>query len=659
MKINQLKNFVSLGAAMLALGSGVSTMAQTYLTDSYTNGFDLGANTASFSGSGSVASWIYWYNTPGGNSPMTCVYGLDANNNTTTSGCLEMDSPFLGVNGTQNVIFGTFGNQYGYDFSKRANLLLYTNITFDLRVPQGMPVNGSGNFGSIGVGIINSGYGYQQFGSVTIPASASNGWVHFSVPIDKTQNNLTTVPGLAFDINNYGGYPQFNFTNYIDNVQLHLSPVKTPPPTLAGSLPKPTPGLNEIATQVGGQYNRYQVKTVASSGLGFADQPSVTYSWNIQAFPQNTGGNFQQHMFLVGGVPGPYDQAADYNFANVVFITVQQADNNGLATLNFRYKTNEPAGNGMLFNGTSPTNTVSNPNAWPVQPVCSLQAASAVGNWSVQFVNQTNVTITGPGGVTTNFVFDPASAALFADPLTICLGGQPNNANGYGKGVVYGSFAVTGNDVPFSDNFLTDSALNTGVWADLSNDPNGDIFVPQGSAYWVNWTLPDAGFTLQTAAAVNGGPFAWTDLSPTNILDNGARQALVPASALVGTNTGYFRLISRTFTQLQVLLPGETNAPNTVLGKSGTPTVESVGGIFNVTVNACDNTWHIVSSADTVVLNSATDTSVGNTAPGNALVNGTVQVPFYFDTAGSQTVTATDTTSTNISASTSSTVTAQ
>ncbi len=658
MNLKKMKQYAGLALAAFSIGSVASSQAATFLTTSYTNNFDLGGNTADFNNSGSVKSWIYWYSVPGGNTPMYCHYGLDATGKTNTSGCLEMDSPFQGQGGTQNVVFGTFDNQWGYDFNVEADLVNYTNISFDIRVPQGMPTDGNGNFGNINVGIITSSYGFTSFGSPTIPGAASNSWVHIVVPIDKTKANISTVPGLAFSIASWGGYPQFNFTNYIDNLQLNLSPVKVPPPSFAGTITKALPGLNLIASQNGGQYNRYQVATLASTGLGFVDQPSVTYSWNIQSFPQKTGGNFQQHFFIVGGTPGQYDQAADYNLANVLFLTVQQADN-GQATFNFRYKTNQPAGNAMLFNGNSPTNTVSNPNGWPIQPVFSLGASQAVGNWSVTFANITNVTVSGPGGATTNFVLDLATAQLFADPVTLILGGQPNNANGYGKALVYGSFSVTGNDSPFSDNFTNDTSLDTATWKDLSNDPNGDILVPPGSFEWVNWSLPDAGFGLQTAAAVNAAASSWRDLTPTTLLNNGTRQALVDKSTLAGGSAGYFRLIQRVATQLQVLLPGETNAPNTLTGKGGTPDIQPINNLFPVTVNLVDSTFHIISSSDTVVLNSTTDSTVGDTSPGNALVGGTAQVNFYFDTAGPQTITAVDTTSTNILSNTSSTVTAQ
>lgn len=654
MKLTNIKK-VSLAFAALVLMGGAAIQAQTFLQGTYTNDFDLGGNTSSFSGSGSVASWIYWYNTPGGNTPMTCVYGLDADGNTNTSGCLEVDSPFTGGAQPQNVFFGTFDNEYGYDFNERANFLLYSNITFKIMVAPGIPPDNTGNFGNIGVGYIDASYSYHEFQTLTIPGAASNSWVSMACPINYTFPNLNNVPGLAFRIDDYSSYIDFPFTNYIDDLQLNLSPVQIPPPTLSGNLQVPVTGLNEIATTPGsaGQYNRYQVRTVADTGYSFVGQNSVTYSWNIDSFPADTGENFQQHFFIVNGAPGQYDQAADYNLADCIFITVQQSDA-GVATMNFRYKTNLPAGNGMIFNTTSPTNILVNSNGWPVEPVCSLSDASgALGEWSVTFADTTNVTLTAPDGTSTNFVFDAASAALFADPVTLLLGGQPNNANGAGKAVVYGSFSATGCATPYSEAFSNEPALNTNFWADLSSDPNGDVFVPPGSAYWLDWLLPDAGFSLQVASPLNGGPTNWVDLSPLTIEDNGNRQALIPQSDLPAGNMAFFRLIERTFTQLQVLLPGETNAPNTSTGKTGTPTPITAGTIINVTINAVDNTWHIISGvSDTVSLTSSDGSAVIGLP--TAMSNGTAAIQVQLNTSGSQTVTATDTTSTNIPPATSS-----
>jgi hypothetical protein len=63
------------------------------------------------------------------------------------------------------------------------------------------------------------------------------------------------------------------------------------------------------------------------------------------------------------------------------------------------------------------------------------------------------------------------------------------------------------------------------------------------------------------------------------------------------------------FTQLQLLVPGETGAPGSASGKTGTPSAQIVGTGFGVTVNAADSYWNLVNTiTDTVSLTSS-DTS--------------------------------------------------
>src|SRR5207245_5643831 len=73
--------------------------------------------------------------------------------------------------------------------------------------------------------------------------------------------------------------------------------------------------------------------------------------------------------------------------------------------------------------------------------------------------------------------------------------------------------------------------------------------------------------------------------------------------------------------KLQLLVPGETAAPGSAAGKTGTPSTETAGAPFNVTVNAVDANWNVVSTNDTVAI-STTDTNA--VLPANAaLVAGT------------------------------------
>src|SRR5205085_2184296 len=82
---------------------------------------------------------------------------------------------------------------------------------------------------------------------------------------------------------------------------------------------------------------------------------------------------------------------------------------------------------------------------------------------------------------------------------------------------------------------------------------------------------------------------------------------------LTASSSGFSSVISSNFTvsagpfaKLQVLAPGETAAPGSASGKIGTPTTQSVGTAFNVTVNAVDANWNLVTTVtDTIHLTSS------------------------------------------------------
>jgi hypothetical protein len=101
------------------------------------------------------------------------------------------------------------------------------------------------------------------------------------------------------------------------------------------------------------------------------------------------------------------------------------------------------------------------------------------------------------------------------------------------------------------------------------------------------------------------------------------------------------------YTRLQVLLPGESAAPGTPSGKSGTPRPQVTGIPFNVTVNACDNTWTLVTTVTNSILLSSSDASA--TLPGPAqLTSGTRTFTVTMNAAGSFSVTAKDNTDNTI-----------
>ena len=114
---------------------------------------------------------------------------------------------------------------------------------------------------------------------------------------------------------------------------------------------------------------------------------------------------------------------------------------------------------------------------------------------------------------------------------------------------------------------------------------------------------------------------------------------------------------AQTYSQLQVLLPGESPAPGTGSGKSGIPLDQTVGIPFDVVVRACDSSWNLVPSVTNVV--SFTSTDIGATLPGNtSLSGGQATVSVAFNSDGSFTITADDETDGTIPQAVSSPVTA-
>lgn len=652
-KITTLKTF-GLSLAALAL-AGLVNSAQAQFTpnvDSYVNAFDT---------STSAASWFGWYNWTYVVSWNSSVYNPATAGN---AGSMEIDdaSPWTQPVTQQGILMGTFGNSGQWDTSVPINANLYTNITFDVLVNSNCPVNPNGDYGGYYVGFMTgpgSSPNMVQAGFVSIPAAASNHWVHCVLPISKIlPGDISATWGLYCQSTHWWDQdpsepPSGGLTNYIDNLEVEITPGPPPPPPtlLSSTMKKAFAGVNCIGVAGGSSAidNRYSIVTTNTTGYGPNSGDTVTYSWNIASFPNDPNG-FQAHFFISCGAdssstpngnggPGPYDTAVDWNWGNVIRATIQA--NSGSAYMNFTYKTNQPGNMDQIW----------------ASNYCTVSALSPIGTWSVSFNRSSGlVTLTSPEN-TTNFTMDAASLALFTDPLALTLGGQPNDLTGEGQGVVFSSFSATGCATPISDNFASDTTLNPSIWFILASDANGVQFAPPTAGLWLAWTRPDNGFSPQGTPDLSS-PF--TDITPiTTLLSMGSRMILVPSSN-VGATQSFYRLIQRSFTKLQILLPGETNAPGTTTGKIGTPIAQAANTTVNVVVNSVDDNWHIISASDTIDLTSSAGSGnyfIVNDPTDLALVNGTAtfQVQFFVD--GSFTITATNITDNTKTADTSSTVT--
>jgi hypothetical protein len=111
------------------------------------------------------------------------------------------------------------------------------------------------------------------------------------------------------------------------------------------------------------------------------------------------------------------------------------------------------------------------------------------------------------------------------------------------------------------------------------------------------------------------------------------------------------------FTRLQVLLPGESAAPGTSTGKTGTPRSQTVGVPFNVTVRACDSSWNTVTSVTDAIAILSSDASATLPSP-SQLASGVQTVSVTFNASGTFTVFAHDQTDGTIPDGTSASVSA-
>jgi hypothetical protein len=304
--------------------------------------------------------------------------------------------------------------------------------------------------------------------------------------------------------------------------------------------------LQLFASAAGAPYQRQSIYTVNNTGYSWVDNGKpVTYSLTVTNYPSGAYSGFQTHIFLVPGSSLPtYETSPDWNEPNVIFLQiVNNAD--GTANATFRYKTNQANGNSMLFNDNS-TNG-------PVGALASLDAPTPIGTWSMT-LNNTNVTLSVPGGASTNFAMPAGAVALFADPMYAYFGAQPNSSNNIGQSITLSRVQISGVAAPIDDHFTgvpSDPAdtnsppvLDSATWQLAAQDPAGVVLVPSGSIYWLSWTLPDKGFTPQ--ASPDLAPGSWTNPGLTNLLQIGtSRAVLIPASSVpVGAKSEFYRLIN-------------------------------------------------------------------------------------------------------------------
>jgi len=86
--------------------------------------------------------------------------------------------------------------------------------------------------------------------------------------------------------------------------------------------------------------------------------------------------------------------------------------------------------------------------------------------------------------------------------------------------------------------------LDTTIWQPLTSAPH-DIFVVDSTArYWVSWSLPDTGFTLQSSPNLAAG--SWTEdpgLTNRIVTTTVGNRALITTTNLPAPDKGFFRMV--------------------------------------------------------------------------------------------------------------------
>src|SRR5439155_1727485 len=195
------------------------------------------------------------------------------------------------------------------------------------------------------------------------------------------------------------------------------------------------------------------------------------------------------------------------------------------------------------------------------------------------------------------------------------------------------SSGITVNAVDANCNIVSSATPNVNITSSDSNaaiaDDNGGT---AGNLTLVAGTRTLSSFTFKTAGT-------------RTITANDA------AGTLTANTSPSITVSAGNFVKLQLLAPGETAAPGSAAGKAGTPTVQTAGTAFNVTVNAVDANWNLISTNDTVAITSSDANAILPTSA--ALSGGTKAFSVTLKTGGGATVAASDTTHTAIASNTS------
>lgn len=548
--------------------------------------------------------------------------------------------------------------------SPTLDLTKYTALHFSVKVdPSSSHLSdwGAGAFGNMRPHIRlsdwsgDSNLGSAGGGAQWVGADAYTNWVDYTYPIDQTLPNLPVRQAMGvwgFDI--WSGWgtcaAPIGHTNtvifWLDNIWFEWNTNTAPPTPPTTALAKAgTPGLMIAMGAAGGQWDRQAVVTPGpGSNYIWTAQGGypVSYSCTITDFPPvGTHLGYEAHMYIVNGDTAPSGAetggSPDWGCPDIFIFRVENHVTTTYTTNGTVITTNRL--NDAMAQIQWKTNY---PNANSTNIPVVVFPPSVPGTWTVTFTDATHGSLSGPGITTTNFTLPADVVTSNFSPLTnfVQFGcfkndgandGHNDNATG-----TFGHVQIAGNAASINEDFSSPTLTNKYAWRKTS--ANSVQFIAPGTAWFFNWSVPAYGFNPFVAPSVKG---PWSPLALASQFQIGTNiTGAVAKSALPAGDEAFFRMTKYPFVKLQVLMPGETAAPFTTTGKTGTPTAQTAGVPFNIIVNAVDQFWNITDSSDVVGLTS-NDAAFG--APASAaLVGGSKTFSVNFGFTGTWTVTATD-----------------
>ncbi len=185
-----------------------------------------------------------------------------------------------------------------------------------------------------------------------------------------------------------------------------------------------------------------------------------------------------------------------------------------------------------------------------------------------------------------------------------------------------------------------------------ATDQFTNIVTTYTGAKTISYSGPSGSPTYTTSVTFSSGASTTTLATTLKVAETTTITAT--ATSITGVPSSPLTVNTGAANKLQILLPGETAAPGTTTGKTGSPTAISAFTSINATVNYVDANWNTINSSDVVHFTSTDSSAV--LPPNTALSAGTGTFSMTLKTRTNTTVTVSDVTSGGITANTSASI---